>query len=501
MRFLEISILMMLTFLGVLIFFKKTKTKLFNSGSFFIVILLLLHIIIEKYRWQMIPSYTLSGFVILLSIINILPKANLSTDRNFAARFIWILIYFVWLGGAAILPYVLPVIKLPEPSGLYKIGTKYLILTDNNRREIFALDTTLKRELPIQVWYPAIPPKKAKPEPYLSDAKTISKIFARSQGIPFFPFILEHLNLVKTHSYPDAKIISTDKKFPIIVFSHGLMQFYRFNTSLMEELASNGYVVFSISHPYDTPCAIYPDQSIKIYGKKINVEIGDKTHDGTTDQKLKLVYEKIQNTETLNGQRELYREFYSLQPKWWNLSNDVWLQDTRFFIDKLDSLNNEHFSKELNLNNIGVMGFSFGGGTAGLAAMTDERVKAGVNLDGWQPGHILEKNINRPFIYISGKGHEKAFNFFFNNADTIVYSLNINEFKHPNFNDISLIAEIPGKLVGLTGKIDAKYGLQLIKKYSLAFFNKYLKNIDTELFNAHSNDYPELRLKVNRSNE
>ncbi|MCK5076083.1 MAG: hypothetical protein KAR38_06885, partial [Calditrichia bacterium] len=350
-------------------------------------------------------------------------------------------------------------INLPEPTGSFQIGTKYLLLIDNNRNEIFAPDTTQKRELPVQVWYPAVPDKNAKPEPYLKDSKTISKIFARSQGVPFLPFILEHLNLVKTHSYPDAQISKGNLKFPVIIFSHGLMQFYKFNTSLMEELVSNGYVVFSISHPYDTPCAIYPDQSIKIYGKKNNIEDDANTHKPKTEQKMQEVYEKLQKTDNLNEQRLLYREFYALQPRWWNLSNDVWLQDTRFFIDKLDSLNEKQFDGQLDLNQIGVMGFSFGGGTAGLMAMTDGRVKAGINLDAWQPGHTLETNISCPFMNMSSERHEGQFNFFFNNAENTIYDLNIKGFRHPNFNDMALIAEIPGKLVGLTGKIDGEYGL------------------------------------------
>ncbi|MCK5078164.1 MAG: hypothetical protein KAR38_17415, partial [Calditrichia bacterium] len=118
MRTFEITMLIMMTLSGVLICFNKKDSKWFNAFSVFTVLLFLLHIGIEKYRWQMIPAYSLSGFVFLLGIINILSKdikGKKLTKRKTLLKLLLIVTYFIWLGGAAILPYVLPVINLPEP--------------------------------------------------------------------------------------------------------------------------------------------------------------------------------------------------------------------------------------------------------------------------------------------------------------------------------------------------------------------------------------------------
>ncbi|NRA59767.1 MAG: hypothetical protein HRU25_02420 [Psychrobium sp.] len=44
--------------------------------------------------------------------------------------------------------------------------------------------------------------------------------------------------------------MAADDKFPVLIFNHGLYLVAEQNTILMEHLASHGYVIFSIAHPY-----------------------------------------------------------------------------------------------------------------------------------------------------------------------------------------------------------------------------------------------------------
>lgn len=46
--------------------------------------------------------------------------------------------------------------------------------------------------------------------------------------------------------YPDTE----SGKFPLVLFSHGAFGYYQSNTSTYMELASHGYVVVSLDHPY-----------------------------------------------------------------------------------------------------------------------------------------------------------------------------------------------------------------------------------------------------------
>ena len=56
---------------------------------------------------------------------------------------------------------------------------------------------------------------------------------------------------VSVHFYYPEEIESVEENsLPLVVFSHGAFGYYESNTSTYMELASNGYVVVSLDHPY-----------------------------------------------------------------------------------------------------------------------------------------------------------------------------------------------------------------------------------------------------------
>ena len=65
---------------------------------------------------------------------------------------------------------------------------------------------------------------------------------------------------------------------------------------------------------------------------------------------------------------------------------------------------------------------------------------------------------------------------------------------HQNFSDIS----IWGKLfrMQMLGKINGERCLQIQNRYILAFFEKYLKGIDSKFLNGLSSEYPEVDIKL-----
>ncbi|MCI0364491.1 MAG: M55 family metallopeptidase [Phycisphaerales bacterium] len=117
-------------------------------------------------------------------------------------------------------------------------------MTDSSRPETFTADPSDKRELLIQVWYPAEPSANSVPERFWGQPREIARLLTRSLRLPSFLF--DHFTLVKTHSYQDAVLTGARPTYPVLVFSHGYNQgMPTQNTVQMEELASHGYVVFS----------------------------------------------------------------------------------------------------------------------------------------------------------------------------------------------------------------------------------------------------------------
>lgn len=449
---------------------------------------------VNSYYWQIIP---LGLLLICFCAYAIFYRKGI-IKRKLTNRF-WIVNSSIVLLMTVLIFFLLPFFNLPKPKGKYEIGTKYFTLDDSSRTDLFSNDSTNIRRLYSQIWYPAQIIGDVKQEMYIPNAKKFSKVFAKSQGIPWIPFILNHLGRTKTNSFLDAQIISTNKKFPVIIFSHGLGQFYKFNTILIEELTSHGYLVVAITHPYDAPCTINSNNELLIYPSHLPAHEENKKTYSQVD--MGLLFKKIQSSDSIEELRELYKIFYDNQPADWNRRNNNWEKDILFTITELNTLNNEVFNNYIDLNAIGVMGFSFGGGAAGLTAMSDTSIKAGVNLDGWQPGHVNENYFKCPFIMISSEKHSGTNDFFLEYSDQLIYDLTIAGTNHTNFNDMAIISGKLGQVLNYTGEIENNYGLNILKGLIVPFFNQYLKNDKTQNFLDLLNNYPELFYEMNKQTE
>jgi predicted dienelactone hydrolase len=102
---------------------------------------------LERPRWQSVPTYTLTLLVVLISI----RAADTSVvDNRFA-----ISLGTLGLAFALALPTIFPVLRFAQPNGPYGIGTLPYHWTDETRSEVFIADSKQRRQLMVQVWYPA----------------------------------------------------------------------------------------------------------------------------------------------------------------------------------------------------------------------------------------------------------------------------------------------------------------------------------------------------------
>lgn len=148
----------------------------------------------------------------------------------------------------------------------------------------------------------------------------------------------------------------------------------------------------------------------------------------------------------------------------------------------------------MNLENIGVIGHSLGGATAGEMAITEPKIKAGINLDGFQFGGLLETELSIPFMFMweNGRNDEGKVNgneLFFRKSKAPCYSLVIKGFEHATFTDLPLFSSIwESQKLNLKGL----RAIQLQRDYILAFFNKHSKNLPTPLLEEPAKQYPEV---------
>jgi len=152
---------------------------------------------------------------------------------------------------------------LPKPTGIFQIGRTHLNFIDENRVDPSPLAEGKKRDVPIIIWYPiddsgTSSPLKIRKRQDLDSAKK----FVVFQSIP------DEICDILTNSYEGVPITDKVRKLPVLIYNHGLTSIMEECTILMEHMASHGYIVVSLGHPYDG-VASYPDgRSIPIDVKK-----------------------------------------------------------------------------------------------------------------------------------------------------------------------------------------------------------------------------------------
>ena len=215
----------------------------------------------------------------------------------------------------AILPaLVFPQNKLPPMTGPHPVATVSYTYTDPNRIETFT-HTGENREVNVEFWYP------------------------EDGGGPY----------------------------PLVVFSHGTSAMKLSNTSTFMDLASNGYVVCSIDHPYHSLF------TINATGKRTMID--------------NAYLQEYMNAA--NGKYDAATN-YKLNHEWMALR----IADINFVLDAIlanakDPATDEVYQL-IDPAKIGLMGHSLGGESAAQVARERNDVDAVVNLDADMAGEYVD---------------------------------------------------------------------------------------------------------------
>ena len=399
------------------------------------------------------------------------------------------------LAIAALLSVSLHVFSLPEPTGPYAVGTQYAYWIDENRPDDYTDETEDYREISAQIWYPSELDGNETSIRYMS--KDAARAISRSWNLP--GFLLDHFALVHTHANLGATMAEAGKPFPVIIYStSGLMSSHM---TLFEELASYGYIVACIGHPYWNPF-IYGPEGIVIPFDGEN----EKYQAWWAEANSSLVEEtkeQVTVAETTAAQERAVKRLNEVMPL---AVADLrtWAEDVGFVLDELEIMNrnNSLMAGGFDLERVGVMGFSKGGATAGQFCVTDERCQAGINLTGFMYADIVEVNLDVPFFFIN---EEELWcpdcyvsELFFNRANNDAYQMKIRGARHASFGDPILF----GSLIQSTNEeltIEAERMISIQNIYILAFFDKHLKGLDAPLLDGPAAEFPEVEFSSNQA--
>lgn len=352
---------------------------------------------------------------------------------------------------------------LPKPTGKYFVGVTYLSFVDADRKEIFDSRQEANREITVKAWYPS--DRQSDPEPYFLEAE--AEFVTESLQ---FPSTYKDL---KINAGRDLPVSAKVNKYPVLIFSHGWGEHYSQNTILMEELASHGYIVFSIAHHYECKFSSYPD------GRFIRIDTGNPRFQKIMKEQMSAMalghFEKLKNAANDEERGRIFQEISTALPTILTESPKHWADDIAFFINQLKIMNggDHRFQNKLDLDRIGVFGMSLGGLATSVICSTDRRIKAGVNMDGALPVASVHGKYRIPFLYLSSKRYLGCGPLFISQSKHDCYSLTVKGSDHYNFTDYS-IYPVPSVRF-LLGPIDGAKTIEIMNKIILSFFDKYLK--------------------------
>jgi hypothetical protein len=412
-------------------------------------------------------------------------------------------------------------LALPAPTGPYAVGTVALHLVDTSRQDPF-LSTPTPRELMISLWYPARRQPFRGPRygftpwmPPAADTLVLSQLIPPPlvavtlpgggtgwQPGPPVSISLDGVSLPVTAARPGVPVAPLPGGCPVVLYSPGEQVDREFGTIQAEDLASHGYIVASIDHTYEAPEVVFP-------GGRIAVQVNPQP------SQIIVLTTRI--------------------------------ADVQFVLDSLAALAGgtnpdaghrplpAGLAGALDLSRTGMFGHSLGGDTAAQVMAVDDRIIAGLDLDGTiEPAvpftppqidqlatEVAQKLDGRPFMFLCSAGvtpfktpgqpEAAGLPGFWQGLSGWRLFLSMNDSAHFSYTDYeALLSQLAA-----AGVITASQASEVVtpyistiapaqaiaaqRAYIGAFFDLQLSHRDSHLLDGPSSRYPEIEFVASGS--
>lgn len=349
---------------------------------------------------------------------------------------------------------------LPRPSGEYQVTRSTAELIDESRPDPWDLDIIPNRRVMISRFDPVRP-----------------NSCYRNEKVPYMSSVVAAAEdqILGPYNWPPGFLASVDMVFctlqesdtplpaPTVLFSPGLNTTRYYYSAVAQEVASRGFSVIVIDHPFETDIVEFPDGTVA-YG-------GHVDKNSTEDLEFAL---------------------------------GVRAKDASFV---LDSLADNSTTTAGEIETI-IFGHSFGGAASAAAMMDDTRFIGGANLDGAMFGPVTEKGLNdgQSYVLWGAERHnhtndESWGNFWsaIDEQDVWKRELNYETGVHGSFWDLGLVVdtagirdELPEEALILFGTFSGEREVTILADYMNDFFRFLLEDADEGLLAGPSKEYPEV---------
>ncbi|MEV7279852.1 lipase [Streptomyces sp. NPDC093111] len=369
-------------------------------------------------------------------------------------------------------------VSLPAPTSGRPIGTVDLHLVDRTRRDPLVPSKPF-RELMVSVWYPADRGGEFPIAPWLSRSAAADwdEHSAPSMTIPAGAVDWQG---IRTHARTGAPAARSAGRLPVVLFSSGDGGDRALGTTIVEELASQGYVVVTVDSTYEADQVEFPDG---------RVERAVPLPEKLTPEVIAALLEKHSRAR---------------------------VADARFVLRQIEALaqgrNPDAEGRPLpaglpavmDLSRRGVVGQSLGGSVAAQLAHDDPRTGAAVNLDGAFVGSVARTGVTTPFLLMASAAtsfdSEASWRSFWKASTGWKRALRLREAGHGSYTDLQVVlpqlADLMERPVSreLVGTIDPRRSLAAQRAAVTAFLDLHLKQRPTTLFEHPGGPHREMEV-------
>ncbi|KAK9420130.1 hypothetical protein SUNI508_06658 [Seiridium unicorne] len=308
-------------------------------------------------------------------------------------------------------------VLLPNPTGPFWVAVSVNTLTDATHMDPFAPDDMPQhRRVLISTFIPlniTTAPCVSRATPYMTPLVAGDyDILAGSVGLPNTTFASLTMQLCDVPRHAFCSRVHSDQyetaktPRPLVLFSPGFGQSRLLYGAMARSLASEGYIVVTVNHPYDATVIEFTDGS---FVRAANISTDDETA-------LEMVIQ-------------------------------VRVADISFVIDQLQNSTTlrqpiENGASTVDFDRIIMCGHSLGGAASAATMLTESRILGGIDLDGRFFSPVTEIGVDRPFLEIGRPNHhdeDPTWDEFYNHTGAERIEISINATNHSSFTDYPAI--------------------------------------------------------------
>ncbi|KAI0382447.1 hypothetical protein F5Y04DRAFT_252687 [Hypomontagnella monticulosa] len=360
----------------------------------------------------------------------------------------------IFLASAVLRASIVSAIGLPQPTGPYHVGVIKRTIDHFNPHDPLA-PNNISTAFLATIFYPTLQKPEGEPEPYLNPetAAFYEETWNYTTGT------LASITSTVQKDAPFLEGLVGKSHYPTILFGPGGGgPPVEGNTILLSELASYGYAVIGLDHPFEQPFLRYPNGT-GVVGVDIDYNSGEQ---------ITAIYETR-------------------------------LVDNNVFLNRLPDFIHE-LKAPFNITHIGALGYSLGG-AASIGSMYDhDRIVSSLNLDGSFFGlpNSTASDVYRPVLLLASEGHsgegehaDPSWAAFLSWQTGYLRELSITGTTHHDFCDDTFWKTIEDTDPS-TGPINGDRQVEILNTYVKAFFDLTLLGHKSSVLDVPSPEWPEI---------